>query len=56
MTSDRPFRKAMSPGVALRELQSCAGTQFDPKVVEAFFASAAKDAAAFKGRPLTKGR
>ncbi|MDO9356116.1 MAG: diguanylate cyclase [Solirubrobacteraceae bacterium] len=56
MTSDRPFRNAMPPGVALRELQSCAGSQFDPQVVEAFFASAAKDASAFKGRPLESRR
>ncbi len=56
MTSDRPFRKAMSPGVALRELQNCAGTQFDPRVVEAFFASAAKDATAFKGHAVSSGR
>lgn len=44
MTSERPFRKAMSPAVALRELDSCAGSQFDPSVVEAFFASAAERA------------
>ena len=49
MTSDRPFRKAMAPVVALRELQHCAGSQFDPVVVDAFFASAAQNAAAFKG-------
>ncbi len=42
MTSERPFRKAMSPAVALRELESCAGSQFDPDVVDAFFASSAE--------------
>lgn len=36
MTSDRPYRKAISPEDAIRELQRCAGTQFDPEVVEAF--------------------
>lgn len=36
MTSDRPYRKAMKPQVALRELQLCSGAQFDPEVVNAF--------------------
>lgn len=36
MTTDRPYRKALEPKAALQELQDCAGTQFDPKVVEAF--------------------
>ncbi len=35
MTSDRPYRQAMSHGDALRELRTSAGTQFDPQVVEA---------------------
>jgi HD-GYP domain-containing protein (c-di-GMP phosphodiesterase class II) len=36
MTSDRPYRKAMPVEQALRELQANAGTQFDPRIVEAF--------------------
>jgi HD-GYP domain-containing protein (c-di-GMP phosphodiesterase class II) len=36
MTSGRPYRHAMSHEEAVRELKQCAGTQFDPKVVEAF--------------------
>ncbi len=36
MTSDRPYRKALSFDVVSAELKRCAGTQFDPKVVEAF--------------------
>jgi PAS domain S-box-containing protein/diguanylate cyclase (GGDEF)-like protein len=36
MTSDRPYRKAMGQEEALSELRNCAGTQFDPEVVEAF--------------------
>lgn len=36
MTSDRPYRKALPSSAALKELKSCAGTQFDPKVVNAF--------------------
>ena len=36
MTSDRPYRTAMSEELALSELHNCSGTQFDPKVVNAF--------------------
>ena len=38
MTSDRPYREAMSPQRALAELEHCAGTQFDPEVIEALVA------------------
>ncbi len=36
MTSERPYRKAMPSSLAREELQWCAGSQFDPRVVEAF--------------------
>jgi diguanylate cyclase (GGDEF)-like protein/putative nucleotidyltransferase with HDIG domain len=36
MLGGRPYRPSRSVEVALRELRSCAGTQFDPVVVEAF--------------------
>jgi len=36
MTSDRPYRRAMSPQAAVAELERGAGTQFDPEVVAAF--------------------
>jgi hypothetical protein len=36
MTSDRPYRRAMTPKAALRELRANSGTQFNPVVVEAF--------------------
>jgi len=36
MISDRPYRKAMSQKEALEELNRCAGTQFDPELVEVF--------------------
>lgn len=36
MTSDRPYRSAMAVDMAITEIKKCAGTQFDPEVVEAF--------------------
>jgi putative nucleotidyltransferase with HDIG domain len=38
MTSDRPYRRALSPREASRELACCAGSQFDPLVVSALLA------------------
>lgn len=35
MTTDRPYRRAMSEEAAVAELRANAGTQFDPRVVEA---------------------
>ncbi len=35
ITSDRPYRKAQTTEYALNEIMRCAGSQFDPKVVEA---------------------
>jgi putative two-component system response regulator len=34
LTNHRPYRAAISRDAALKELWKCAGTQFDPKVVE----------------------
>ncbi|HEV3478210.1 MAG TPA: diguanylate cyclase [Gaiellaceae bacterium] len=36
ITSDRPYRAAMTVEQAFRELRRCAGTQFDPEVVRVF--------------------
>jgi diguanylate cyclase (GGDEF)-like protein len=36
MIADRPYRMSLSPTEAMRELERCAGSQFDPVVVEAF--------------------
>jgi PAS domain S-box-containing protein len=38
MTSDRPYRSAMTFERAREELRSCAGTEFDPRAVEALLA------------------
>jgi len=37
MTSERPYRGPVGVDAALEELERCAGTQFDPAIVEAFF-------------------
>lgn len=36
MTSDRPYRPAISPSLALRQLYDQGGSQFDPELVAAF--------------------
>lgn len=36
MTTDRPYRKALSVDQALYELKLCSGTQFDPQLVDTF--------------------
>jgi two-component system cell cycle response regulator len=45
MTSPRPYRISKSVDEAFGELQSCAGTQFDPRVVEALATDLAEEAA-----------
>ncbi|HAG07796.1 MAG: HD domain protein [Clostridia bacterium 62_21] len=39
MTTDRPYRRALTRQQALDELRRCSGTQFDPAVVNAFLAT-----------------
>jgi HD-GYP domain-containing protein (c-di-GMP phosphodiesterase class II) len=41
MTSDRPYRAALPHEVAHDELRKHAGSQFDPRVVEALLAELA---------------
>lgn len=36
MTSDRPYRKAMTVDAAIGELKKCSGSQFDPDIVDYF--------------------
>ena len=36
MTSDRPYRKALSHETAIDEIKRCAGTQFDPVLAQLF--------------------
>ena len=55
MTSDRPYRAARSAAEAVAELQRCAGTHFDPRVVDAIVSiidvSAVRRSAASHGLP-----
>ncbi|WP_443034031.1 HD-GYP domain-containing protein [Streptomyces sp. CA2R106] len=52
MTSTRSYRRARPDGPALAELRRCAGTQFDPMMVEALAgALAARPAAEMPHRP-----
>ncbi len=41
MTTDRPYRKALTLEQVHAELRRCAGTQFDPRLVDVFMQSAA---------------
>ncbi len=36
MTSERVYRRRVTPAQAIEELQRCAGSQFDPEIVDAF--------------------
>ncbi|HVE67968.1 MAG TPA: HD domain-containing phosphohydrolase [Solirubrobacteraceae bacterium] len=45
MTSQRPYSDPLTADAALAELRQCAGTQFDPAVVEAFCHVAGRSAA-----------
>jgi len=51
MTSDRPYRKALSRGAALAAVRDAAGTRFDPDVVAAFVAAGDAVEAAYSGAP-----
>ena len=48
MVRGRPYRERTTPEAATQEIESNAGTQFDPKVVRAFAAIAQEE---LHGRP-----
>ena len=43
MVSFRPYRSSLTHEEALAELQKQAGTQFDPRIIEAFMSSMGKE-------------
>lgn len=45
MTSDRPYRTALTHEEALAEVERCAGTQFDPKIARVFLEVFGRDTA-----------
>jgi putative nucleotidyltransferase with HDIG domain len=54
MLSDRPYRKALSIAHVREELARCAGTQFDPKIVEHILRKNTLERAAALVRPEEK--
>jgi putative nucleotidyltransferase with HDIG domain len=48
MTTDRPYRAALSVEQAAAEVRACRGTQFSPAVVDAFFAAFRRQPALFE--------
>ena len=36
MSNGRPYKEPMSKETIIREFKNCAGTQFDPKLVDTF--------------------
>jgi len=58
MTSTRPYRRALAVDRALREVERCAGTQFDPAMAHAFLeawdAGALESARAWTTLPVSR--
>jgi putative nucleotidyltransferase with HDIG domain len=48
MTTDRPYRPALTVDEAAAEVRRCRGTQFSPAVVDAFFAAFRRERAVFE--------
>jgi HD-GYP domain-containing protein (c-di-GMP phosphodiesterase class II) len=48
MTTDRPYRAALTVEQAAAEVRNCRGTQFSPAVVDAFFAAFRRQPALFE--------
>jgi putative nucleotidyltransferase with HDIG domain len=50
ITSDRPYRQGRTLAVAKEEIRRCIGTQFDPRLVEAWLSIPDEDWAAIRAR------
>jgi len=48
MTSDRPYRRAMDPDIAITQLRNGRGGQFDPDAVEAFLKVLERESDAYR--------
>ena len=55
ITSDKPYRRAGSHASAVREIKDNAGSQFEPKVVEAFLKAVRKGLIGNRASPREKG-
>jgi HD-GYP domain-containing protein (c-di-GMP phosphodiesterase class II) len=51
MVTDRPYGRPRTVEQAIQELRRCAGTQFDPRVVDAFGAAVAQDGSLIRSEP-----
>lgn len=54
MTSTRPYRKALSTDVALNELMTGSGTQFDPMLIDTFIKNEVYKALPIIGEKITR--
>jgi response regulator RpfG family c-di-GMP phosphodiesterase len=55
ITSDRPYRRCQDYEVARREIERCAGSQFDREVVQAFLSIPIDELAELRGHPVDPG-
>lgn len=55
MVSERPYRDPMTPEEACKELENCAGTQFDPEIVRIFVEEVRRNPLALKKEALHAG-
>lgn len=52
MTSNRPYRKALTKEIAFDELRRCSGSQFDPRMVKAFLSIPVEKLIEIQNQPI----